>query len=41
MEKAVAGDTERMRLDYTRDVMEIMTRFRKEQGIVYPEEIEN
>ncbi|EKC54736.1 hypothetical protein OBE_11916, partial [human gut metagenome] len=24
--------------DYTADVMEIMTRFRQEHGIIYPEE---
>ena len=38
MEKAVNGDKNVMRLDYTADVMEIMTRFRQEHGIIYPEE---
>lgn len=38
MERAVAGDREVMCLDYTRDVMELMTAFRKEWGMTYPEE---
>ena len=38
MEKAVNGDKNVMCLDYTADVMEIMTRFRQEHGIIYPEE---
>ena len=38
MEKAVNGDKNVMHLDYTADVMEIMTRFRQEHGIIYPEE---
>ena len=38
MEKAVMGDREVARLDYTKDVMEIMTGIRKEWGLVYPEE---
>lgn len=39
MEKAVMGDNDVARLDYTKDVMEIMTDIRKEWGLVYPEEI--
>ena len=38
MEKAVNGDKNVMCLDYTADVMKIMTRFRQEHGIIYPEE---
>ena len=38
MEKAVMGDKEITRLNYTKDVMEIMTDIRKEWGLVYPEE---
>lgn len=38
MEKAVNGDKNVMCLDYTADVMAIMTRFRQEHGIIYPEE---
>lgn len=38
MEKAVAGIENTMHLDYTQDVMDIMTQLRKEWGIVYPEE---
>ena len=38
MEKAVNGGKNVMCLDYTADVMEIMTRFRQEHGIIYPEE---
>ena len=40
MEKAIAGDTEAMHLDYTKDVMEMMTSFRKAWGLRYPEEEE-
>lgn len=39
MEKAAAGDTEVMCLDYTLDVMEIMTRLRESWNMKYPEEI--
>ncbi|AWL25244.1 Gfo/Idh/MocA family protein [Streptococcus suis] len=39
MEKAVAGIENTMHLAYTQDVMEIMTRLRKEWGLVYPEEM--
>ncbi len=39
MENAVlSGDEENMKLDYSRDVMGIMTRLRKNWGLVYPEE---
>lgn len=38
MEKAVAGDTSRVHLDYTRDVMQLMTKLRRDWGMTYPEE---
>ncbi|MGN1138862.1 MAG: gfo/Idh/MocA family oxidoreductase, partial [Ruminococcus sp.] len=38
MEKAISGDTECMHLDYTIDVMDMMTEFRKEWNLKYPEE---
>ena len=39
MEKAVlTGDVKDMRLEYTKDVMEMMTELRKEWGMKYPEE---
>ena len=38
MEKAVGKGENRMRLDYTADVMEIMTKTRLEWGVKYPEE---
>lgn len=38
MEKAIMGDAECMHLDYTRDVMDMMTSFRKSWGFIYPEE---
>lgn len=38
MEKAITGNTECMHLDYTRDVMDMMTSFRKSWGFTYPEE---
>lgn len=38
MEQAVAGNTNLMHLDFTRDVMKIMTDIRKEWGMTYPEE---
>ena len=41
MEKAVMGDREVAHLDYTKDVMEIMTGIRREWGLVYPEERNN
>ncbi|MBR7061074.1 MAG: Gfo/Idh/MocA family oxidoreductase [Eubacterium sp.] len=41
MEEAVSGEKNNMRLDYTEDVMEIMTRLRNEWGVVYPEEKNN
>lgn len=38
MEAAVSGGVNAMRLDYTAEVMEIMTSLRKDWGLVYPEE---
>ena len=38
MEQAVIGGTNRMHLDYTIDVMDIMTKTRAKWGVVYPEE---
>lgn len=38
MEKAVSGEKNQMHLDYTTDVMSIMTNIRKEWGLYYPEE---
>ena len=38
MEKAIDGDTEGMYLDYTKDVMDMMTSFRQAWGLKYPEE---
>ena len=38
MEKAVAGDPSVMHLDYTRDVMKLMTQAREVWGMKYPEE---
>ena len=39
LEKAVAGDqTERAMIEYTTQVMEIMTKLRHDWGVVYPEE---
>ena len=38
MEMAINGDAECMHLDYTRDVMEMMTEFRNSWGLRYPEE---
>lgn len=38
MEKAIAGDASCMHLDYAKDVMDLMTRFRKSWGLTYPEE---
>lgn len=39
MENAVAGQGSKMYLDYTTDVMSIMTDIRKDWGLYYPEEI--
>lgn len=39
MEKAIAGNDEDILLDYTKDVVEIMTDLRKEWDIYYPEEL--
>lgn len=38
MEAAVRGEADRMHLDYTIDVMEIMTKLRRAWGMTYPEE---
>ena len=38
MEKAVSGVADEMHLDYTTDVMSIMTDIRREWGLLYPEE---
>lgn len=38
MERAINGDKDCMHLTYTRDVMELMTAFRQEWGLTYPEE---
>lgn len=38
MERAVSGDAECMHLEYTKDVMDMMTAFRNEWGFKYPEE---
>lgn len=38
MEAAVAGEKDEMRLDYTSDVMDMMTQIRQEWGMRYPEE---
>ena len=38
MECAILGDTDIMHLDYTKDVMDMMTTFRREWGFYYPEE---
>ena len=38
MEKAIRGDAECMHLDYTKDVMGMMTEFRKAWKFTYPEE---
>ena len=38
MEKAINGDKKCMLLDYTKDVMDMMTEFRKSWGFTYPEE---
>lgn len=39
MERAVSGGGDEMRLDYTVDVMSMMTRIRQSWGLTYPEEI--
>lgn len=38
MEKAILGEANDMHLDYTKDVMEIMTDFRRNFDLTYPEE---
>lgn len=39
MEKAVRGEESITCLEYTKDVMKIMTKIREEWGLVYPEEV--
>lgn len=39
MEKAVSGEENKMHLDYTRDVMKIMTKVRNEHKMLYKEEL--
>lgn len=39
MERAVSGGTDEMCLDYTADVMSMMTKIRRSWGLIYPEEI--
>lgn len=39
MEKAVRGNEEVAYLNFTKDVMDVMTKVREEWGLVYPEEI--
>lgn len=41
MEAAVSGESDRMHLDYTIDVMEMMTKIRRAWGMTYPEEEKN
>mgnify|MGYP000674129374 FL=1 len=38
MERAINGDVSAMHLDYTKDVMDLMTSFRRTWGYTYPEE---
>ena len=38
MEKSINGDVDCMHFDYTKDVMDMMTEFRKSWGFKYPEE---
>ena len=38
MENAVSGQENAMHLDYTKDVMDIMTKLRKDWNLTYPEE---
>ena len=38
MEKTVSGDSDEMYLDYTIDVMDIMTKIREDWNMKYPEE---
>ena len=38
MERAIAGQPEVMKLNYTEDVMHMMTEIRKQWGLIYPEE---
>ena len=38
MEAAVAGENDHTYLNYSRDVMDLMTQLRKDWGLTYPEE---
>ena len=38
MEESVKTGINKMKLEYTTDVMDIMTKLRKEWGMTYPEE---
>ena len=38
MEEAISKESNNMHLDYTIDVMDIMTSIRKDWGMTYPEE---
>ena len=38
MEHTIATGQDRMHLDYTKDVMELMTRIRRDWKMTYPEE---
>ncbi|MEE3421057.1 MAG: hypothetical protein VZR02_08220 [Lachnospiraceae bacterium] len=38
METAIKGDPSVLHFDYTIDVMDLMTKFRREWGVTYPEE---
>jgi hypothetical protein len=39
MEAAINGDCSKMHLDYTTDVIDMMTSIRNEWGLKYPEEL--
>lgn len=39
MEDAINGVSDNMHLEYTKDVMELMTKFRNDWGLKYPEEL--
>ena len=38
MERAISGEANEMHLDYTTDVMAVMTQLRRSWGLSYPEE---
>ena len=39
MKQAIVGHPELMKLEFTEDVMKMMTRIRKDWGLAYPEEL--